>query len=537
MVPSEGSRMPKRAQQLSQTHTSKRLRRAARFELAIGVVVVVALTFTTTYFEFELVEALYEFTRSHESWDLDELLLALLWIGMVAVVYGVRRMADIKRLNREISINAYYDPITDLPNRALAIERLNQMLSSAKRRQHSVGVLFLDFDNFKVVNDTYGHAQGDMLIKSVGDRLLSQMRQEDTVARLGGDEFVILLDLSDSDYNILHTVRRIIDSQRIPHIVAEHEIMLNYSIGIAVYPEDGDAPDALLRAADAAMYKAKDEGKGQFHLYSDDIGEALEQRYRLESGLKQAIVANEFYLVFQPQVDLKTGEVIGFEALLRWLHDDELIPPGVFIEVAEETRLIETIGHWVLDRAIQEVKPWLIGDRVIAVNISPKQLQRSDFVRSVQIAIEQHGIKPTSLELEITETALLTDFENSAQKLAALQEMGVKIAIDDFGTGYSSLGRLKDLHVDKLKIDRSFVVSSDARNTNQKIIQATLSLAENLGLRVIAEGVETQEQVEMLQQMHCHQMQGYYFAKPVPAAEISGLDCFAEKQSIAPLSQ
>ncbi|WP_298445329.1 EAL domain-containing protein [uncultured Ferrimonas sp.] len=500
------------------TSVSRKLRRAAVIDLGIGFVLVLVLFIGTMMLDWDLLELFYQFTRAHESWELDELFIAGFWGGIIAVVYGVRRMADIKRLNKAIISHAYYDTITGLPNRALAYERLEQMVAATGRRSGQLAVLFIDFDNFKMVNDTYGHANGDRLIKSVGRRIAAQIRAGDTVARLGGDEFVLLLDLNHSSADVYQTLRRLIDDQQIPHQLFGTELSVKFSIGVALFPKDGDNADALLQAADAAMYKAKEQGKGGFHVYSEQLGQELGRKYHLENGLKRALADNALHLVFQPQIDRQAKRIRGFEALLRWQFDGEQIPPDQFIDIAEETQLVDEIGLWVLQQALQQAKDWLQPQQFVAVNISPKQFKQENFVEVVCQAISHSGLAPSNLELEITETALVGNFSATRKKVERLRALGVLIAIDDFGTGYSSLARIRDLKVDCLKIDRSFVHLLELGNPNQDIIKAILALADNFGLSVVAEGVETEAQAQQLATLGCHTMQGYLYSEPLPAA-------------------
>ncbi|MDG9669404.1 EAL domain-containing protein [Hahella sp. CR1] len=514
--------MIKHRKELSQTNTSERLRHSARVDLGLSIALVIGLTALTSFFQIDLLEGLYDYSRAHEDWELDEIIIGLGWVGIVAVVYGVRRLLDIRTLNLEIASHAYYDIVTGLPNRVLAIDRLNQMLASAQRRRSQVAVLFLDFDNFKAINDNHGHAKGDMLIKSVGERLALQIRQGDTVARLGGDEFLILIDLDISDRDILPTVSRIVKTQKQPHQLGSIEISVGFSVGVALFPKDANTPESLLKAADMAMYQSKSDGKGQVQFYCDDIGIRLTERYKLEKGLKHSIQNKELYLVYQPQIDLRQRRVIGYEALCRWRHQGDHVPPDIFIKIAEETGFIHELGRWVLQTALAEGKAWTVKkDAVIAVNVSARQLQRDDFVDEVRLILEEAQIPPHHLELEITETVASSEHSSNRRKLQELHQLGVKISLDDFGTGYSSLVRLRELQVNQLKIDRSFVSGTEDLDINRQIIKAIISLAESLDLTVIAEGVETAEQMEMLQQFGCDYVQGYYFSRPVRAEEIS----------------
>lgn len=507
----------------SPTNASNQLRISARNDSIIAIIALILLVSLSFLLDIEILEAVYEYTRAHEEYELDELFIVFVWTSLIAVIYGIRRMSDIKSLNSEISNHAYYDPITQLPNRRLAIEKLDNLLINAKITKNKIVIIFLDFDDFKLVNDTYGHAKGDLLIKSVGERLASQIREGDTLARLGGDEFVLLIEVDETSVDVKSIVQEIIKSAYIPHSIFEHNIYVNYSIGIASYPKDATTSDSLLKAADAAMYKAKEQGKGKFYIYSDELGQKLAERTKLEIGIKDAIANKQLSLVYQPQINSNEGRISGYEALLRWNLNGVNIPPDVFIPIAEQTRVIESIGNWVLVEALRESKKWLKHDMLIAVNISSKQLQMSNFVDSVKDALNKTGVAPVNLELEITETALLSDFKRVSKKLEKLKNMGISIAIDDFGTGYSSLARLKDLQVTRLKIDRSFITDIESQHNNQKIIKAIYSLAANLNLDTVVEGVETANQLSILTGIGFNEMQGYYFSRPIAGEQIDSL--------------
>ncbi|OZG73215.1 hypothetical protein BTA51_12095 [Hahella sp. CCB-MM4] len=513
--------MSRKNKAMAQTSTSKRLRKSARVDILAAVLLVSILTSATILLEIDLLEELYTFTRLHESWEIDEIFMGVVWISIVSIIYGARRLSDIKTLNQEIVANAYYDPLTELPNRILAIDRLKQLLAGAKRQNQTIAVLFLDFDNFKTINDNYGHANGDLLIKKVGERLSKKIRQEETVARLGGDEFVILLHSGDSTCAILPTVHRILESQSEPYTLANTEVTVNFSIGIALYPKDAQSPEDLLKAADMAMYQSKKQGKSQFLFYSEDIGSRLSERYTLERGLKKAIDRQELYLVYQPQIDIQQNRICGYEALCRWNHNGREIPPEVFIEIAEDIGLINKIGCWVIHSAMTDMNHLLDKDMILAVNISPKQILRNDFVTDIKEMLKETGFPPSSLELELTETIVSRDFSICSNNLFQLRQLGISIALDDFGTGYSSLSRLKDLPVNRIKIDRSFISGGDSYGINMKIVKTILSLAEIMNLSVIAEGVENTKQLEMLEKLGCYHMQGYLFSAPVRLEQLN----------------
>jgi diguanylate cyclase (GGDEF)-like protein/PAS domain S-box-containing protein len=431
--------------------------------------------------------------------------------------------AALHRLDSEarLAYLAQFDALTGLPNRALLSDRFSQMIVLARRRNAPLGVLFIDLDDFKLVNDTQGHAAGDELLKETARRLLSVVRQGDTVARISGDEFAVILgDLSRADDAAL-VAQKIIDRLGEAFAIRSQQVFVTASIGIATYPADGDNAEALLGAADAAMYRAKQAGRNAFQFFTAEINQRTRARAQLGVELRRALERNEFSLAYQPKIDLATGKPSGAEALLRWEHPERgSIPPLEFIPVLEETGLIVPVGEWVLQRACSDLKAWLAsGRRVmpVAVNLSARQFRQQDLDARIRSIVDAAGIKPSLIELEITESQLMHDPEHATRVLQALGKAGLRVAIDDFGTGYSSLAYLTRFPLASLKIDRSFVshVLSDAADAT--IVRSIVDMAHTLGFTVVAEGVESGPQAEFLRKLGCEQAQGFLFARPMSA--------------------
>lgn len=428
---------------------------------------------------------------------------------------------------------AYYDSLTGLPNRVLLLDRLKQNLELARRHKHMVALLFLDLDNFKRINDTLGHNIGDELLKTVAVRLGDCLRASDaigrvtlggTAARLGGDEFTVLLTELNTAEEAAIVAQRILDALKNPMHLATHEITVTTSIGIAVFPQDGENVESLLKNADLAMYFAKRTGSGLFQYYQETMNVAALRRLALENHLRQAIARDEFALHYQPQVNLITGEVSGVEALLRWNNPDlGSVPPNEFIPIAEESGLILPIGEWILRTACKQAKQWRdLGLPIprMAVNVSVMQFVHFAFLETVERVLIETGLEPAVLELEITESLLMKDDSCAKETLNALKKLGVQVAIDDFGTGYSSLSRLRELPIDCLKIDRTFVHGITADDSNRAITSAVIAMAESMSMRVIAEGVETSIEADFLRTRACGEMQGYLVSRPLPAEQV-----------------
>lgn len=446
------------------------------------------------------------------------------------VLYHEGAIQDItERRHAEARIHhlAHHDDLTGLPNRVMFKRHLEQAIVEAERRGRVLAVLLLDMDRFKTINDTLGHGVGDGLIQLVAERLRICMREVDSVSRLAGDEFAVIVpDLAHAE-DAARVAQKILDSFAYSFRVGEHELFMSASIGIALFPLDGATPEALLKNVDTAMYHAKEQGRSVYQFYAAAMNAKAFERLALENALRHALERNEFLLHYQPQVDLESGNVIGMEALIRWRHPElGMVPPLQFISIAEDTGMIGPIGEWVLRTACLQNKEWQrqgLPPVRMAVNLSARQLRQSNFIYTVAQVLQETGLEPRYLELELTETMLMQNAETAITALNAMDAMGIDISIDDFGTGYSSLGYLKRLPINTLKIDRSFVSDIPADHDDAAIAMAIISMAHNLGIRVVAEGVETAEQRAFLVEHHCDAMQGYYFSRPLPADEAARL--------------
>jgi diguanylate cyclase (GGDEF)-like protein/PAS domain S-box-containing protein len=430
---------------------------------------------------------------------------------------------------------AFYDVLTSLPNRALFMDRLERAVKRGKRhKDYLFAVLFLDLDGFKVINDSLGHLIGDQLLIEVAHRLETCLRGADTVARLGGDEFTILLEDIQQTADVTHVATRIHQSLALPYLLSGYEVFITASIGIVFSSTSYDQPKDLLRNADAAMYQAKHLGRGRFEIFDVTMHSSLMERLKLEIDLRRAVERQELQVHYQPIVSLLTGRIVGFEALARWLHPDlGLILPGDFIPIAEETGLIMPIGQWVLQIACRQIKIWQgqcsqdlqagLPPLSIHVNLSGKQFLQSDLVTQISQTLKDTGLDSACLKLEITEGTMMEDAKSPAETLTQLKTLGVQLQIDDFGTGYSSLSRLHRFPIDSLKIDRSFITGLGTDDENLEIVSTIVSLAHNLGMDVVAEGVETSEQLTYLKQLKCDYGQGHFLAHPLNAEEITEL--------------
>jgi diguanylate cyclase (GGDEF)-like protein/PAS domain S-box-containing protein len=422
---------------------------------------------------------------------------------------------------------AQHDVLTGLPNRSLLQDRLGQAVAYATRSGHPVWVMLIDLDRFKYVNDSMGHKAGDVLLMTVAARLRSSLRDTDTVARLSGDEFVVILSQHEDQPLSGDIVQRVMDSVAQPVMLGPKEFFVTCSIGVAAYPSDGTPAESLIEHADIAMYRAKKLGRNNFQFYTPAMNEESLERVRIESALRNALERNEFVLHYQPQVDLKTGQIVGMEALIRWKHPElGMVPPGRFISVAEDTGLIVPIGAWVMRTACAQNKAWQdagLGHLRVAVNLSARQFSATELLPGIEQVLLDTGLEPSCLELELTESLFMSDVTPAVDLLHRMKSLGVKLSIDDFGTGYSSFSYLSRFPIDVLKIDRSFVndITHDANDA--AIVASIIALAHNLRLSVIAEGVETAEQLDYLRHQGCDEMQGYYFSRPLPAQEFEQL--------------
>lgn len=435
-----------------------------------------------------------------------------------------RNISERKAAETKIHRLAYYDKLTGLPNRTLLQDRLIHSIAEAKRFEHHLGLMFIDLDHFKKVNDTLGHSVGDLLLIEAAQRLLKSLRINDTAARLGGDEFVVVLSGFASQTNVPHIAQKILKNLAVPYLLEGHELILSGSLGVALYPQDGVTAEDLMRNADMAMYAAKGARGDSFKFYSDTMNDNAVEQLELESGLRQAIDNDQLVLHYQPQIDWETKQVFGVEALLRWQHPElGLIPPDRFIPIAEETGMIVPIGAWVLRRACQDwnlIQGAMNTPLNLSVNLSGRQFEKLGLVEEVVDALHESGLPSEQLELEITETVLVERPDKAREMLDQISKLGVKLAIDDFGTGYSSLSYLKQFPIDRLKIDKSFMVDILHDHDNAAIVETIIAMSRNMGLGVIAEGVETQEQVSFLHDRNCNQMQGFLFAAPLPVDEL-----------------
>ncbi len=432
-----------------------------------------------------------------------------------------------REAERQIAFMAYHDALTELPNRELLRDRLQLAQAHAERKQQALALLHLDLDNFKQINDTFGHAVGDRVLLQVMHRLQRCLQDTDTLSRQGGDEFVLLLTHLEDANAATAVLSKIMAAMEAPFQLDGHELSTSCSIGVALYPTDGRDGETLLRKAEMAMYHAKELGRNNYHYFNDDLSQRAGEHLQLRSGLRRALEQGEFLLHYQPQIDLRSGALVGAEALLRWQHPQQgLIAPGRFIPVAEESGLIVPIGQWVLQEVCRQGRAWLDAgypELVLAVNLSAVQFKRGDLEATVLQALHGCGFPAHLLELELTESLLIQNVEPMLALVRRLKRYGLKLSIDDFGTGYSSLSYLKRFDVDKLKIDQSFVRDLLTDPEDAAIVRAIIQLASGLGLQTIAEGVETAAVAERITALGCDEAQGYYFARPMPAAAFTEL--------------
>ncbi|NMB42071.1 MAG: EAL domain-containing protein [Firmicutes bacterium] len=448
------------------------------------------------------------------------LFIIILWVGLnVNKIYR-------KRL-KEIKYMAYYDYLTGLPNRFLFLDRLNQAIYLAERTEKFIGVIFLDLDNFKMINDTIGHGGGDIILKEVAQGLVQHLRKTDTVARFGGDEFLIMLNNISNSENISTITANVMELFDEPFHLNGQEFFITCSAGIAVYPFDGEDAETLLKNADIAMYKAKSQNINQFILCTTDLKDEMEKNLRLTNNLYRAKERNELLIYYQPQIRISTGQITGLEALLRWKHPEMgLILPGVFVPLAERNGLINSIGAWVLETAGRQNKIWQdmgLPPLRVAVNLSAIQFNNPRIVDTVDNVLRKTGLDPKYLELEITESIAIKETGSTVDILNKLKNLGVSISIDDFGTAYSSLSRLKMLPIDRIKIDMQFIQGIESSEKDRAITKIIINLAKSLKLGVLAEGVETAPQLEFLNRKMCDEVQGFYYYKPMPAEKIENL--------------
>ena len=435
----------------------------------------------------------------------------------------VEDITERKLYEKRIEQQANYDTLTGLANRSLLNDRLQQSIMTAALYGTRLAVIFVDLDRFKYINDSLGHHVGDQLLCEMSRRLSSCVRDGDTVSRLGGDEFVLLLNGLGEVDAVASLMEKLLDEITLPWITQSGQFDVTSSIGIALYPDDGSDAQTLLKHADSAMYRAKELGRNNFQFFTEELNAMMIERLELETGLRRALERNQFCLYYQPRVDIRTGAITGAEALLRWrVSDHELMQPGKFIPVAEETGLIVPIGEWALREACQQNLAWQqagLQPLVVAVNVSLRQFQRDDFLQTVCSVLQQTGLAAAALELEVTESSVMHNAERLIDMLSNIRALGVHISVDDFGTGYSSLSYLKRFPVDRLKIDRSFVQDILVDKDSEAIVRTIIALGHNLGLKLVAEGVENAEQVAYLLANGCDELQGFYYGRPMPAHE------------------
>ncbi len=435
--------------------------------------------------------------------------------------HRVRRMLHAAEVEHQIRHLAYLDTLTGLPNRLLFMDRLDQAISRSMRQSSIFALLFIDIDHFKVINDSMGHHAGDKLLTSVTARLQQSVRQSDTIARLGGDEFTVIVENINQPEDVVVVTKSILRMLSDPIMIDNREVFISASIGVSVYPDDGDDLGTLLKNAETAMYKAKEHGRNNLQFYRAEMSEAAMKRLELENNLRNAIEKEQLLVFYQPKFNLLTGECLGMEALVRWDHPDKgLVQPDEFIPLAEETGMILQLDDWVIRTACKQLNVWKTAGYDIgslAINVSARQFKEHRLAGVIQKVLDETGVQGHELEIELTESTLVDNNENAREMLNELHEMGIKIALDDFGTGYASMSYLKDFPIDTVKIDRSFIWGIPNDKEDMAIVKAIVGLADALDLSLIAEGVETEQQIEFLNSIGCKFAQGYYWSKPISA--------------------
>ena len=434
------------------------------------------------------------------------------------------KTTNIEKQKQILENQAYHDSLTGLPNRILFQDRLKHGIRHAKRHEKVMALFFIDLDNFKEINDSFGHDIGDKVLIETTKRLLSKIREEDTLARLGGDEFTVIMENLDTIHDASILAEKIQNVCREPLVIGEHTFYTTCSIGISFYPQDSGDVDDLLKYADAAMYKAKDEGRNTTRYYSPEMTKLAHERITMQTDLRKALSGNEFLLCYQPQIDTKSEKIVGLEALIRWDHPQRgLIMPDTFIHIAEETGIIVEIDEWVMKTAMKQIKSWYdqgFDPGILSLNLTLRQLRSKEYLDVLQNTIREIAFKPEWLELEMSEEQVMKNPKESIVKLEQISQMGISIVIDDFGTGYSSLAYLKRFPVHKLKIDKSFINGITDNKEDEAIVMSIMALSKSLNLETVAEGVETKEQINLLYKLECNYIQGYYYNKPMSVDQI-----------------
>ena len=453
----------------------------------------------------------------------------------------VQDISQLKKAEEEIRFLAFYDSLTGLANRMLFMDRLDQVIKNSTRKKKHFALLFLDLDNFKRINDLLGHHIGDLLLKKVADNIKKSIRSSDSatrmsdragqkepvIARLGGDEFTILAADIDGPESAAMIARRLLGNVPEVYNFEGHDVSVTTSIGISVFPEDGDKADLLLKNADTAMYHAKNEGKNTYQFFTESMNQAVLERFSIDRDLRKALQRNELVVHYQPQIDLSNRKIVGAEALIRWHHSHKgMVPPDKFIPIAEETGIIIDINKWVFGEACRQAEQWILEDFhpiTVAVNLSGYRLASQNIIQSIESALFQTQIDASHIEIEVTENILIQDTDETVSTLNKIKDLNLRIAMDDFGTGYSSLSYLTTFPVDTIKIDRSFVMGCTSQSNNLVVIKAIIAMGHSLGKKIVAEGIETEEQYYLLKELGCEEAQGYYFSHPVPPQEFARL--------------
>ncbi|MDP3651428.1 MAG: EAL domain-containing protein [Rhodoferax sp.] len=446
---------------------------------------------------------------------------------VIATMESLRLTEQVEMARVELDHLAHHDPLTDLPNRILMQDRLGQAIEAARRQGRQLAVIYMDLDRFKHINDSLGHAVGDQLLRSVAQRLVACVRHSDTVSRQGGDEFVLLLPLIEHAEDAALSAQKMLGALAQPHHIDDHDLYVSVSIGIGIFPNDGQDAEALVKSADAAMYYAKETGRNNYKFFESGMNLRAIQRQSIEASLRKALDQQEFALYYQPKVNLVSGAVVGVEALIRWQHPEQgLLQPSHFVAIAEDCGLILPIGRWVLREACLQAQAWQqmgLPPITMAVNTSATEFRDRDFLYNLRTTLDETHFDPHCLELELTEGVLMQEAESTHIVLHALADLGVQLAVDDFGTGYSSLSYLSRFPIDTLKIDQSFISHMSANPDDAAIVSAVISMGKSLNQRVIAEGVETPAQLAFLLAQHCDEGQGFYFSRPVTAQAFASL--------------